>query len=342
MSLLASDKTAVRVGAATAVGALIALIGVFAFRDVSIGSTLEINVEFDHVGALTAGADVQIAGRRIGVVRSIVLSKDGARAQLAIKQSYRSWIASNAEVFVSSKGLLSQRYLEIGPPPRQAQSAGGVNDGDTLRGVSPVRVEIVVLRSIENTKQFRALLDELGPATRRLGTSLDALTATLEAIEGSPGDLAALGNKAGELWTEMARTRQTLADANLSSERIAAIARRVRRLQAAVGREMDALSTDLVAIGDDINRMRGAASARTFFKLQLAYTRAQALMSDGQQTAAAIEDLIGGIARGEGTIGALLNDPEFIDEAKELGKVIKRQPWRLIGTDRKDRDLLVP
>jgi hypothetical protein len=35
--------------------------------------------------------------------------------------------------------------------------------------------------------------------------------------------------------------------------------------------------------------------------------------------------------RREGTLGRLLTDPEFPEDAKELGKILKRQPWRIFG-----------
>jgi hypothetical protein len=36
------------------------------------------------------------------------------------------------------------------------------------------------------------------------------------------------------------------------------------------------------------------------------------------------------IARGEGSLGKLMKDPEFPEDAKALGKIMKRQPWRII------------
>ncbi|HRC58655.1 MAG TPA: hypothetical protein PKU97_22185, partial [Kofleriaceae bacterium] len=35
--------------------------------------------------------------------------------------------------------------------------------------------------------------------------------------------------------------------------------------------------------------------------------------------------------RREGSLGRLLADPEFPEDAKELGKILKRQPWRIFG-----------
>ena len=36
------------------------------------------------------------------------------------------------------------------------------------------------------------------------------------------------------------------------------------------------------------------------------------------------------LARGDGSIMKLMHDPEFPEEAKELGKIMKRQPWKII------------
>jgi hypothetical protein len=36
------------------------------------------------------------------------------------------------------------------------------------------------------------------------------------------------------------------------------------------------------------------------------------------------------IARGEGSLGRLLTDPEFPEDTKELGKIMKRQPWKIV------------
>ncbi|HEX8106805.1 MAG TPA: hypothetical protein VF516_03710, partial [Kofleriaceae bacterium] len=45
---------------------------------------------------------------------------------------------------------------------------------------------------------------------------------------------------------------------------------------------------------------------------------------------AAAGELAQRIARGEGSLGRLLMDPEFPEDTKELGKIMKRQPWRII------------
>jgi hypothetical protein len=36
------------------------------------------------------------------------------------------------------------------------------------------------------------------------------------------------------------------------------------------------------------------------------------------------------IERGDGSLLKLMRDPEFPEDAKELGKILKRQPWRIL------------
>jgi len=51
---------------------------------------------------------------------------------------------------------------------------------------------------------------------------------------------------------------------------------------------------------------------------------------------AKVADLMGIIDRGEGSLGRIANDPEFPEDAKELGKILKRTPLRVIGHPQDD------
>ena len=45
---------------------------------------------------------------------------------------------------------------------------------------------------------------------------------------------------------------------------------------------------------------------------------------------AQVDALNASLARGEGSMMRLMHDPEFPEDAKELGKILKRHPWRVI------------
>jgi hypothetical protein len=46
---------------------------------------------------------------------------------------------------------------------------------------------------------------------------------------------------------------------------------------------------------------------------------------------AMVREIIGRLERGEGSLGRLSRDPEFPEDTKELGKILKRQPWKILG-----------
>ncbi len=342
MALLVDDKTAVRIGALSCAVFAAVVAVVIGWRGSSLADTLTIDVEFDHIGALTEGSDVQIASRVVGTVGSISLTHTGARATLVIESRYQTWIPSNAEVFITAKGLLGQPFLEIGPPARGAPPAATVTEGQTLRGLSPARIEIVILRSIENTKQFRALLTELSPAIHHFIDNLATLQVTAEEIGLDADKIDGLRQSGSALTGRGQQLVHTLSASGLSAEKIGALRARLTTLEAAANLELTRISSDLESIHRDILRWRSASSAQMLLKLQLAASRALSLWGEAKQTVLLLTELVDRVDRGQGTVGAILSDPEFIDDAKELGRIIKRQPWRLIGTNRERRDLLVP
>ena len=59
--------------------------------------------------------------------------------------------------------------------------------------------------------------------------------------------------------------------------------------------------------------------------------RARALSTKLASVEASVDVIATRWKRREGTLGRLLSDPEFPEDAKELGKILKRQPWRIFA-----------
>ena len=88
-----------------------------------------------------------------------------------------------------------------------------------------------------------------------------------------------------------------------------------------------ALGTSFAALRTRLNT-RGAEA---FDRIEAAIARVRAAIEKIDPLLAQIEALEQHIARGEGSLLKLMKDPEFPEDAKELGKILKRQPWKIIG-----------
>ena len=346
------DRTSRRVGAVVLVILVAAAAAVVTLDAGRLRPSIEVTVFFGHIGALEEGADVQVAGRVVGKVDSVqllpaALVRDpthplhpdgGVAVGLRLQRRHAGWASPNGEVFLNTKGVLGDPYVELGPPAAGAARARGLEDGDRLRGVDPPRMEQVVLKSFQNMTQFRRLLDDAAPAARELAAQMTRLRVTLALVEPSPGAYARTGEAFGDLVAEWRRLSEGVGgglaaqglsgdDATALLSRAGALVSRLRGELAATGAALDQLRADVV-------RIRARVPPDLLARLERGLAGARLAVARLESVAAAAQELVARVQGGQGTIGALLGDPEFIDDAKQLGKILKRQPWRVLGHPR--------
>ncbi|GAB4335201.1 MAG: outer membrane lipid asymmetry maintenance protein MlaD [Desulfobulbaceae bacterium] len=76
------------------------------------GRTYEVRAEFDNISGVKSGADVQIAGVKVGAVEGTSLSEDGvAMVTMRIDRSVRIPVDSIASV--KSKGIIGDKFIQI-------------------------------------------------------------------------------------------------------------------------------------------------------------------------------------------------------------------------------------
>lgn len=343
------DRTSRRVGAV-----VIALIGLAAAAVLTVDCSglrrgIDVTAYYAHIGALEEGADVQVAGRVIGKVQAVQLLTahavrdpshplhpgGGVAVRLRIQQRYAGWAAPNGEFFIAVKGVLGDAYIEIGPPPGEAAPSRALADGDHVRGIDPPRMEQVLVKSFQNMMEFRRLLDESAPAARELMAALSELGDTLQLIEPQPGAYAVTGGAFRELGREWGALSDGIAaglagqglrgrDALRVATEAAALTGRVRAELGATGAALDRFLAD-------VGRIRARIPGDLRARLEGSVASARASVTRLEHAVAVAQDLVARLRGGQGTVGALLNDPEFIDDAKQLGKILKREPWRILG-----------
>ena len=344
MSLAVHDeRLTVRVGAVTLLlvaGAVVALVtlGRFSLRD-SFAAT----VYYEYAGALREGADVQVAGRVIGKVTGIALvpihqaaapehplhGTGGVAVTIRLERRYADMAPVNGEYFLSAKGIIGDSFVEIGPPVDDAPRGRPLRAGEAVRGVDAPRIDRSLLDSYDSVKTSQGLLAGLAPEARRLGRSLNELADALDGLlppEARPADAPFPA-----LVAEIRATARAWDQAGLRWQDITGVAGRARQTVAHIDAAVTEVRGRVQTLREAFARLGVHVPEDMRARLEQALARAEASLARIDHIIEGVQTLMAYLERGQGTIGALLNDPEFSDDAKSLGKMLKRQPWRLIG-----------
>ena len=306
---------------------------VFVRDRIEWGDHLRVRVYFHQTGGLADGAPFVVAGRTIGRVQSIAPVPRGTPGPLGGDPGVVATLAVDAgparglvigDVFVASHGPLSGKYLELAPGD---PGAPPLVDGAELLGRDPPSLDRVLERTWNNLSTLRRFAEELRPDYDALRARLDELQGHLDAL--APG--VPLRANLVALLAEGARTYDALGG-RPGLERIGAVddhARttiaQARAMFAELGTRADALAASLAALRGRLDARGDALLAR----VGVAVDRARAAIAKLDPLLAQIDALQASLARGEGSLMKLANDPEFPEDAKALGKELKRHPWRV-------------
>jgi ABC-type transporter Mla subunit MlaD len=342
VSLLAQDQRVTRaVGAvAMALGVLAIVFFVFLWDRIEWGERVRLRVYFGSTGGLQEGAAVVVAGHDIGKVESIALATrpkhdDGVIVVIAVDAEWAKRVDANSDVFVTSRGALSGRYLEIGPHTVSDRFPAGTKLADIARdknleldGREPPTLDRVLQRTLDNLNTTAAFAADVKPALAHLQRELDALQATMDGI--AP-DIAFRADVAA-LIAEGRQTREALGgDAGIA--RMGDVMDRGGNVITQARATIAQLRASADILGASIDTLKSRVSTRgatAIERVELAIDRIKLAIDKIDPLLAQAELLQQQIARGEGSLLKLMNDPEFPEDAKELGKILKRQPWKIL------------
>jgi phospholipid/cholesterol/gamma-HCH transport system substrate-binding protein len=338
-----------RVGAVVLLALLGVIVLLIGMQRWSLRESFLATVYFEHVGPLREGAEVQVAGRIIGKVMAISLvparraaspdhplaARDGVAVHMRLQERFAHMAPLNGTYFISAKGVLGERFLEIGAPPGNGPRERALRAGDELRGVDAPHLDRTLWHSYLSLMIAQSFLAEIAPQVRKLMRVVDELTITLEQLDAGPR-VAALTTSLGEL-REQARAalapwqsaEMTWSDLVAATERARLTLVRTQVLVAEIRARAAVATGTLARIDRQIPADLGDRVARTLETLERAVERTQRIM-------ATLGELVAMIERGQGTVGALLRDPELFDDAKSLGKFLKSNPWRVVAPPPRD------
>lgn len=257
-----------------------------------------IDAVFDSVAGLDEKASVRVAGVRVGRVDGVGL--DGIKARVTLLLEKPVPMPKGTYARVANLGLLGEKYIEIVPGP-----PGGPDlpPGTVLPGVTPPTI------------------DEAIAKINDIGTSIQEMTGTLSGAD--------LGGNINHLMDELELT---------SREIRLLVAENRANLGATVGnfREMSTvLSRELPRLAEQMNR------TLTQIETLVADNRGDVSESLGnirevtdrlQTSVDNFNQISGKIARGEGTLGKLINDEKAYEKVVSTLDSIQGGVETLSGT----------
>jgi ABC-type transporter Mla subunit MlaD len=322
------------------VGTIAILFFVFVWDRIDWGSHVRLKVYFHSTGGMQEGASFVVAGREVGTVEAIALSPRGAPGPLAgdegvvvtvaIDTKWAKRITWGGDVFVTSRGALSGRYLEIGPPPEPGPSiADAVKAGNReILGRDPPSLDRVLQRTWDNLQTTAIFAAEIRPAMHELTTQVDALRATLEMI--APD--VAFRDDVNALIAE-ARKSYDAIGGDAGVDRIGKVMDEGGSTVAQARTTIARLRESADVLGASLESLRGRLGTKgseAIAHVEQAIDRVKAAIDKVDPLLAQVEDLRASLERGDGSLMKLMHDPEFPEDAKELGKILKRQPWKIL------------
>lgn len=315
---------------------------VFVYDRIEWGHHVRVRVYFHHAGALHEGAAFVAGGRTIGKIEAIALvprgstpllgTDEGVVVRVAIDAGAAGHLDRSGDVFVASRGALAERYLELGPGTRGEP----LRDGDELRGADPPSLDRVLQRTWDNLQTMAAFRDQVKPEWDALRVQVEELRAHLDAV--------AHADQLAPMWLEttalldqvrVLRERSRLAD-------LRDVMARVSQFYGSVRAQIAGLATQASQLGASIERLRGKLGPRgeaAIAAVENAIDQLRADLAKVDPLLAQIDALNRALARGDGSIMKILHDPEFPEDAKDLGKLMKREPWKIIDRPADDHRL---
>ena len=317
-------------GVGLAVIALAIVFFVFVYDRIEWGRHVRIHVTFHSTGGLAEGAPFVVAGRTVGRVESIAFGGEGTVVvTVAIDASEAPRLDAGGDVFVASKGALSGKYLELGPAPQPTRA---LKAGDELIGRDPPSLDRVLQRTFDNLTTLGGFNDEIRPELDALRTQIHELRANVDQVP-EVDRFAALVDDTLGAADELGKLRDVALGGDAGTARIADVLARGRQVVAFARVQLGKLgdTAGQLRVGLEALRARlGTKGQEAIDKLELAIDRTRAAIAKVDPLLAQVEALNTSLANGDGSLMKLMHDPEFPEDAKELGKILKRHPWRVI------------
>lgn len=240
----------------------------------------EVEAEFDSVAGLDDKATVRVAGVRVGRVDGIRLKDGKAVLRLVLETPVELRQGAGAEI--ANLGMLGDKYVQLDPGPRGAPP---LPEGAVLPGTSPLSFD-----------EALAKVSDLGDSLER---ALGGLTG-----EGEETPVSRLLDNLDATTREI---RALVAD---NRAQIAASIDNFESMSSSMAESLPRLAEQMERLMDQVE----AVVAENRGNLQEGMENAREVTAELKTSVENLNTITDKIARGEGTIGKLVNSDETHDQ----------------------------
>jgi phospholipid/cholesterol/gamma-HCH transport system substrate-binding protein len=305
----------------------------------SFEKTYTIYVDFDNPGGLQSGAAIRIAGVKVGSVKELrflggkVDPKTGrrvlVRTQLAVEQRVRDSIHDDADVYVTTQGVLGEQFLAIEPgsPERPVLQEGAI-----LKGIDPPRLDLFLAKAYElldttvtGIKNNRETLSEIATNTAGVLKGLNVLLSE---------NHDRINRIVANVEETTAEAKQLARDARVNyvdNPKVIHTVDNIERLTTQIHDDAGPMLKDAREALANVNRISATVGdPQQQEKIRKALTDIAQLAERANATAADAQAIVTHIKKGQGSLGAFVMDEEVYDDVQELIRDLKHNPWKIL------------
>ncbi len=259
-----------------------------------------LKARFKSAEGLVNGAQVQIAGIRVGIVKDIIFDPESGKAValLEINDSYRNVIPEDSRVSLKTKGLLGDRYVVIEPGrPNVRKLKPGEEIAQVVEPYDPEKL-------VENVGIMTQDLQILARDARKVLIDEKGSDRIASVLKNSDDVFKNLNDLIGGNKEKLNATIDNTHDATKRIDEI------VARNQEKINRTLESFnksSKDLEVVTGDVRGGRGTLGRMVVD--ESLYRDASALVRD-------LRNVTNSVQRGPGAVSRLINDPEIYFEAR--------------------------
>ena len=311
-------------------------------------------VRFSYAGPLHPGARVRMAGQTIGRVSEVRLLDESERSddpghllevRVVIRPEAVHLIGRKTRFVVTTRGVLGEHYVDVipGPPGDDPLSTSHSIDGE-----DQPRTDLVLASVQRLVDGLTDVMEEDPDALKNLFTNTGRLIGNLDRVLVRNGDsvdgliqgLSEAGNGIAKGVGDGAALSAAIRGLRAASD---SITTDVPRMATDISKVANGLGTALTSVDSAAQEIDKAAAGINGALISINslltdekghvgsfYKKALGVVADLNGVSKSVKQVLSAIDRREGLVGALIHDPEPLEDFKELLHELRKQPWKLV------------